>query len=112
MILDKQAALDRIDNDEELYLEIIGIFRSDVPEILSRLKAEVGAGNLQDATRSAHSLKSTAASIGAVELSETAKQAEDSLRAGEGEKIGMLIEQIDQKLAAVMCELSESGLCI
>jgi HPt (histidine-containing phosphotransfer) domain-containing protein len=107
MILDRQAALARIDNDEELYHEICEIFRDDVPDILSKLILSVNNEEFATATRHAHSMKSSAANIGAVELCETAKQAETALRSGNSDEIKILIPLLDQKLAAVIQVLAE-----
>jgi HPt (histidine-containing phosphotransfer) domain-containing protein len=102
MILDKQVALERIEYDQELYDEICGIFRDDVPQIMAQLKEAFNVGDIPVATRSAHSLKSAAANIGATRLYETAKLAESALRAGELANINTLIAEIDQNLLRVM----------
>ncbi len=60
MILDRQAALERIDHDHELYNEICGIFRDDAPEILIKMKESFMSGNIPLATRYAHSLSEVA----------------------------------------------------
>ncbi|MDA8430694.1 MAG: Hpt domain-containing protein [Geobacteraceae bacterium] len=105
MILDRQAALERIEHDHELYDEICGIFRDDAPEILIKMSESFMSGNILLATRYAHSLRSAAANIGAVDLSETAKSAEIAFRAEDLETISDLITKIDQNLTHVLEEL-------
>ena len=102
MILDSQAALERIEHDRELYAEICGIFRDDAPQIFEQLKMAFGSGDIAAATRNAHSLKSSAANIGATDLSETARLAESTLRAGEFESIHALISRLDSDIAHVL----------
>jgi two-component system sensor histidine kinase/response regulator len=106
MILDKHAALERIEHDHELYDEICEIFRDDVPKIIAQLKTAYTGGDFPLATRHAHSLKSSAANIGATELSETARVTEYALRAGEHSNIHTLISTIDQNMSHVLEALS------
>ncbi len=102
MILDKQAALERIDHDQELYDEICGIFRDDVPRILIKLIEAFNEGDLQVATRHAHSLKSAAANIGASDLSETARLTEHSFRSGDLKNIPTLLSEIRLNIERVL----------
>lgn len=102
MILDSQSALERIEHDRELYDEICMIFRNDAPHILIQLKDTFAATDIPAATRYAHSLRSAAANIGATDLSDTARKAEDALRAGELEQVSGLGSELDQELAHVM----------
>jgi HPt (histidine-containing phosphotransfer) domain-containing protein len=105
MILNRQAALDRIEHDNELYDEICGIFRDDVPKIVDQLKEALNCCDIPVATRHAHSIKSAAANIGATDLNETARLAENALRTGSLENIHSLISEIDQNISRVLKEL-------
>jgi len=102
MILDKNAALERIEYDQELYDEICGIFREDVPAIIIRLKEAFQAGDLSVATRHAHSIKSAAANIGASDLCEAARRAENDLRSGCIENTPSMMAEIDEKVSLVL----------
>jgi two-component system sensor histidine kinase/response regulator len=102
MILDRNAALERIEHDQELYNEICEIFRDDVPNILAKLKTAFHEGDFPLATRHAHTLKSAAANIGATELSDNARLAENAFRVGTFENILSLISQIEQDLSHVL----------
>jgi len=102
MILDRQAALERIGHDQELYDEICGIFRDDVPKILIQLKEAVDGGHIPAATRYAHSLKSAAANIGATELSDSARKAEYAFQTENYENIHTLISEIDHHISCVL----------
>ena len=102
MILDRQAALERIEQDVELYNEICGIFRADVPRLVALLKSSYADNDISTATRHAHSIKSAAANIGAAKLSDTARSAENALRSGELSAISTLIAKIDQNMSQVL----------
>lgn len=107
MTLDKQAVLERIDNDEELFSEICGIYLNDAPEIFMRLKNAVEVGEMLVATRQAHSLKSASANIGATEICELARQAEIACKEGNLQGIRHQITLIEPLLAEVLAELSK-----
>ncbi|QEM68902.1 Hpt domain-containing protein [Geobacter sp. FeAm09] len=106
MTVDKLAVLERIDNDQELFVEICAIFKHDGPELARKLRDAVDAGQLVVAIRHAHSLKSSAANIGAYELSELARQAELAGNQGDASIISALLPVIDAKLHEVIAELS------
>lgn len=105
MILDKQAALDRIENDQELYDEICEIFRNDAPLIMAQLVEAFNNSDIPVAIRHAHSLKSAAANIGAVDLTETARLTENAFREGNLENINTLISGLERNISCVMQEL-------
>jgi HPt (histidine-containing phosphotransfer) domain-containing protein len=107
MILDKQAALERLEHDLELYEEICGIFREDVPKILEQLKAACRDKDFSLATRHAHSIKSAAANIGADFLSAVARSAEDSLRGKTIDLTKEMICDLEQNMALVLKELEQ-----
>ena len=102
MILDRQAALERIEQDLELYEEICGIFSDDAPTILIDLKKSLNDREIPAATRHAHSLKSAAANIGASDLCASARLAEDSFRAGNIKNSHTIISNIEQDLSLVL----------
>lgn len=106
MVVDKLAVLERIDNDQELYVEICAIFKHDGPELVRKLRDAVDAGQIVVAIRHAHSLKSSSANIGAHELSELARQAELAGNQGDAGIISALLPVIDAKLHEVIAELS------
>lgn len=102
MILDRKAALERIEQDLKLYEEICEIFRDDAPTILIDLKKSLNDRDIPAATRHAHSLKSVAANIGASDLCESAKLAENSFRAGDIKNSHTMISNIEQNLLLVL----------
>lgn len=106
MVLDRQAALERLEQDLELYEEICAIFCDDVPRILAELKTTLKVGDLPAATRHAHSIKSSAANIGATNLSEAARSAENALRNGTIDNIPSLLSHIDCEMELVLKELA------
>lgn len=76
MTIERDAALERLDNDLELYEEICGIFCDEGRSMLDQLRESLTAGDAVTALRTAHSLKSASANIGATQLSSCAQKAE------------------------------------
>lgn len=106
MILDQQAVLERIDYDQDLLDEICDIFKREGPALLRKLREAVECGDITLAVRHAHSLKSTAANIGAIELSRLACQAELAGKASDCEGICTLLPLLDSNLRDVLAELA------
>jgi signal transduction histidine kinase/CheY-like chemotaxis protein/HPt (histidine-containing phosphotransfer) domain-containing protein len=64
------------------FLSLIRVFLEDTPRTLERLQAAAAAGEIPPMVAAAHSLKSTSANLGALEMSELARQIEHGGRAG------------------------------
>ena len=79
-VLDKFAALQRFDGDEQLWDEIVVLFLDDAPKQLEILEQALESGNQELATRQAHSLKSAAANIGGEAMREAALCSEVAAR--------------------------------
>jgi CheY-like chemotaxis protein len=56
-IVNKADVLSRLDGDEELFREIIGIFLMDSQSLVDQVSAAIAAQNSEDLERSAHKLK-------------------------------------------------------
>lgn len=106
MILEKKAVLDRLENDVELYDEICELFKSEGPDLFRKLDCAVQAQDLVLATRLAHSLKSTAANIGAMEMSSCARSAELAGRCGDWHELREALPHLEKMLGDVLAELS------
>ena len=71
--IDVELALQRLDGDRELLEEIWKDFSELTPAQMDEIEASHKEGRLDDLHREAHSLKSTAGSVGAMGLYEVAK---------------------------------------
>jgi len=69
------------DEGQDLIGDLIDMFASTTPALLEQLRAAAGAGTA-DAERHAHSLKGSAAALGAVGIAELARRIESLCRAG------------------------------
>lgn len=92
-VLDKEAALDRMGGDEEIYEAVLEVFLEDVPKQLATIRylesgGEEGAKfDREEIRRTAHSLKSAAANIGGDAMSHTAAEFEKVAEEADAEEL-------------------------
>jgi len=92
--LDLSSLLRRVDGDEELAKEILGIFIEDTPRQVEALKRSLEGNDFESLRRYAHSLKGAAGNVGAFRLNEIASkvemQARERMREGLDTLVGTL----------------------
>ena len=86
--------------EPDVLVEILGVFLTEVPRRIDRLKAAWREGNAVEVQRTAHSLKGSSGNIGADALFEVCRQIDERARAGEL-RIEALIEALDAEYARV-----------
>jgi CheY-like chemotaxis protein len=79
-ILSWEAGLSVVEGDEELYRELLVIFRDSAPMQLDNLQAALRVSNIVAVEQEAHALKSAAANIGARAVSEAAHSLEQAAK--------------------------------
>jgi HPt (histidine-containing phosphotransfer) domain-containing protein len=89
-----------------LVREIVKVFLEDAPQRLRDGRAGAKAGNMDAAARAAHSLKSTAAALGAVELKAISARIEQLAAANQAHAVEALLDQWDAAFAEAERELS------
>lgn len=77
--------------------EVLQAFLESIDELLGNLKSRPDDENSESISRWAHSIKSSAASIGMMRLSMTAEILEKSLKQGLEVDINSLVSQIEQE---------------
>ncbi len=66
LIFDRDAALNRVDGDQELYSELVDMFFEEYPRMLSEIKEARKTGEAKKIQESAHSMKSALGNLGAM----------------------------------------------
>lgn len=66
VVWDRAGVLNRVDNDRELLLELLGMFKEDFPPTLSALKAAVQSADLKASSALSHKLKGMLSNLGGV----------------------------------------------
>ena len=105
-----QASLDSllkmVGGDADFVDELVDTFLADVPQQLAELRAAVASGTAADAVRPAHTLKGTAASIGAQAVEVVSRSIEEGARAGGLEGLGAQVGELERALADLEAALA------
>jgi signal transduction histidine kinase/CheY-like chemotaxis protein len=78
---EEAAALNRLGGDRAMFATILKSFANDLPQSPERLAVHLRSGDRSEATRSMHTLKGLAATVGARQLSQVAARIEAALKA-------------------------------
>lgn len=87
--------------------EIVGIFLADTPLRLAELKESLAARDREKFIRSAHSLKGSSASVGAVALRASADAIEVRARADFSPDLGPVLTELNAEFERACAELRE-----
>ncbi|MES2481860.1 MAG: response regulator, partial [Pseudomonadota bacterium] len=74
--IEREAAIEKLGGDANLYTTVVERFAKEAPKSVDDMAAALRSGMRKEAHRLAHTLKGNAALIGAIDLSQTAKDAE------------------------------------
>lgn len=99
------ARLERIGGND-FVAEMIELFLEHAPRRLSEAREAYEGGDLPTLHRAVHSLKATAANVGAYNLRETAAAAEDRANEHDMDAIPPLLDDLDRDYAAVQDALA------
>jgi CheY-like chemotaxis protein len=105
--IDTVAGMHNHMNREVFYARILRIFRRDFADAGSRMRELAGQGELVEARRLAHSVKSGAATIGAMALADHARDLETAL--AEGKAPPALVENFSRAAGRVIEALAVLG---
>lgn len=109
------AALERLQTwgGPRLVGQMVRLFIENAPERLRQAREGFESGEPERVERASHALRSSAANLGATEVSVLARRMEEAVRAGEGEEARRLLDPLDEacgraarRLQAVLERLS------
>lgn len=100
--LETRETLARLGGDRELLGELYAAFAEDAPDKFKDLEAALHAGDMVLVMRRAHSLKGSAAAVGATECRSLAAQLEAKAEAQEQPAVNSLLQQIKSELDNVL----------
>ena len=111
-IFDKEALLDRIDNDMEFLAETVEMLEEDGPDLLGQMRSAVDASDCEALAVAAHTYKGMVANFCADSTAEAALQLETMGKggdlAGAAEALAVL-EDRSRQLATALQELLQGG---
>lgn len=102
-LINREAALQRLDGNQELLKDLFGFFLEDAPRLLEAANTSIQNGNAAEAERAAHSLKGLAANFDAESCVTAAKRLEDIARTKRLDQASQALE----RLQAAVQQLSE-----
>ena len=108
-VLHRLRAL-QAEGEPDLVADVTGVFLDDVPGRLRSIREAVAMGDHASAERLAHSLKSSAAMLGARALSRVAAEVESRCRAEQDKPGDPLIDELDRAFAEARDALGLLGL--
>ena len=91
--------------EPDLLRELVTLFLRDTPERLEALAMGLASGDLDSAARAAHSVKGSAANLGAMDLHTLASSAEQEARAGRAQAVEALQVQLAHEFGRVQAQL-------
>jgi CheY-like chemotaxis protein len=109
-VLDRQV-LDqlgkvRTNGKPELLTRVINLYLAESPKLIYKLKQAAGASDAPEIARSAHSLKSSSANVGAKLLSRYCEDIEASARRGDTEEARRILAKIETEHGSVQTALA------
>ncbi len=103
------AALERLREwgGEKLVSQMVRLFLTNAPTRMSQIRDGANGADAKEVEKGSHSLKSSAANLGAMRVHELCAAIEDAAEAGEVERIRSLLPDLEAAYEAVIQELQE-----
>lgn len=104
-VLDRQLGLKNMGGSEELYNNVLTVYRRENKDTLKLLEAAIREKRYVDAGQIVHKLKSSSGSIGAKSLQNAAMSLQTALKEGKEDEIAPLYESFSKLLERLLEEL-------
>lgn len=106
---DRAAALERMDGDEDLLVELAQVFVDDASEQIEKIRAAVRAKSAPEIQKTAHTVKGAAANFHAASTVAAALALEQMGRAGQIDGVDAAFVRLEQELGRLVAELRALG---
>jgi len=93
------------DGYDQKFLEIFQEFVDTTPDLFTKLDQELSAGDLEQASRTAHQIKGCVANFGLEDLAETMRQIEFGAKEGRSEGLAEKSRSGREQFAAAIAEV-------
>ncbi len=110
IVVDLGVSLQRLGNDRQLLKDMANFYVEDVPTLISELRSALETGDIELATRSAHSLKGLSANFEARFAVEAALAVETAARAGDLAQASGGRENLEHEIGRVVEALKSENL--
>jgi two-component system sensor histidine kinase BarA len=98
---------DAVGGDLEFMAELVAAFDADAPVQVASMKAALDLGDVAAIVRPAHTLKSSSASLGALELADRCGALEATARSGSMEGVAVAVADIERAVTAAQRDLAD-----
>jgi two-component system sensor histidine kinase/response regulator len=105
---DTAEALSRVEGDRELLAELIDLFLSEVPRVLSEMQHALALRDAQAIERAAHTLRGSVASFSARTAVQAALSVETLARAGDLDGVGSALAALEGELGQLERDLTRA----
>jgi two-component system, sensor histidine kinase and response regulator len=95
--VDMAELLARVDDDRELLMELLMLFREDFPRLRDALRVAVDAGNPNQVEKAAHTLRGMFASLSVRKASQLAANVEIAARTGDPPRILEAMAELERE---------------
>jgi HPt (histidine-containing phosphotransfer) domain-containing protein len=93
-VLAIEETLERMSGDSELLVNLFALYQTDAPKKLDTIGQLARAGDMQQLTRLAHSLKGASATVGASRMCQLAMDLEQAAKNGDGAGVDETFREI------------------
>jgi len=107
MVLDLSGAMQRLGNDQSLFLEFIGFYEEDYPRLLKNLCEAVATRDGEAIHHAAHGLRGLVVSLGATDVAATTASLERIGRSGDFSEAEAAIRKLQAEIRELNLELQE-----
>jgi two-component system sensor histidine kinase/response regulator len=97
-----ESGLARVGGNQALYRKLLSRFRDSQETAVEDIQAALGAGDVETATRLAHTVKGVAGNLGAEALYRAAAALEKAIKEGQKETVEHSIEELEAHLQVVL----------
>jgi len=97
--------LERVDNDQELLLDLVNIFKEDFPRTMRLLESAIAVADLKNVARLSHTLKGMLSSLGGVRTAAAAAKIEVMASAGESASLKSVFDTLEREGTSLLPEL-------
>ncbi|MGB9466888.1 MAG: response regulator [Candidatus Acidiferrum sp.] len=104
-VWNQAEVLDRVDNDQELLLELLTIFKEDFPRTIRSLEAAVSGGDLKSTAWLSHTLKGMLSNLGAVRAATAASMLEELASTENKTSLRVALDELEREAASLLPEL-------
>jgi len=95
----------RVENDQELLVDLLNIFKADFPQLLRSLRSAVDAGDMKKSAALSHNLRGMLANLAATRAAAAAAELEKLAKAADQSALRGALDCLEQETATLNQEI-------